>query len=1326
MNSSLLLPPLLPYLLAAALVCEAAAAPPPAAPPSGAKEKPAATGKPAAKGKAAAKAAKEAPPLKKALWLKHPTATASWDLRAGFEIPAEPVGATLAITADNGYELYLNGTRVGGDTRGSDAWHSVETYEVLPRLVRGANYVGVRATDSGGQRGVVAALRVTFRDREPLELVTNALWRATASAPPEDYSHPEYVEGPEWTGAVPAGRMGDAPWGDLTGGSAPARAREQVPAVALTPPGDGFRWPAGVVYVGDDCSTYVQERGDAWGVVFRVGGWTRAYTEFDLPCPSKIGRKLYALAPGPGASPRVILDAGPKGALGSPSVTFDGRAVLVALAKEGDAFFHIHRVPLDGSPPLALTDGPFHDIDPAELPDGRIVFTSTRLGSWEEYHQPPSRALFTMDADGGAIRPITFTPIFDNEPKVAADGSIVFIRSDNFFDRAKVETQLHSIRPDGTRGVTVAGANVGADYGSRLRRFGYGSPAPLPDGRLAFVSNQGNFVVVPGAPDSAAHRLPDGLAELAALPDGRLLATVLRPGARGAVSDLLAVVDPRDNSVVPVHESPGASIHSPVFLGARPRPPVLAEFVEPGASQPGATGFLLCENARFTTKTKAGWDNVRAVRILGARPVTVRSSHSHIVHIGHETVELGTVPLAADGSFHVEVPADMPLALQAVDAEGRSELNEMSWIYVRPGERRSCTGCHQPRESSPRPARQAGLAALLAPPLRALGEGEPHRFRGNNSGVTGMMDLQFERFRENASLNLHADDLAALLALLKSPDAPARMSAAQRLGLLRDRRAAPGLAGALADDDRETRVAAALALSSCGTRDSCGPLLVALGDADSAVAAAACLALENLTGHARPFDSSAPPQEREGQAGAWRAWLAANPWPSLEDALAARLDDPASRRRAAVALGHIGGETARAALRRFVTAESRTNPYPVFEKDNRTDRFTFDSDSPLNPRALQEAVRAIGHLGGPESVPFLAGLAAENCDPRTGNLFLAEAALEALGRSDPSAAEPALLDAFAGLREYWEYVGWFSDHNALYACHSSPLHARILHALDAAGSTKAAGIVPALLRSVPTDPDRALFLQNDDYETLAGRVVRRSGRAGEVVETCLALLGDEAAKPCPEIRAAIETTHRAWAGKPGPENRAAQVLSFVCRERSFEPRVRAAFERFLAMPEEPVERPLGHITWTPVRHWTLFYLGRTLGYLGDPASAAPLVAVLDDRLNEARHGRPDPAQPTVHLLHNDYTPCWRAAAAWALGRIGDAGATPVLLGALRNFDNAPDVRHAAAGALARMRDPAAADDLRALAEDYPEELTRRVLATAAGITGDPHANAETP
>jgi hypothetical protein len=109
-------------------------------------------------------------------------------------------------------------------------------------------------------------------------------------------------------------------------------------------------------------------------------------------------------------------------------------------------------------------------------------------------------------------------------------------------------------------------------------------------------------------------------------------------------------------------------------------------------------------------------------------------------------------------------------------------------------------------------------------------------------------------------------------------------------------------------------------------------------------------------------------------------------------------------------------------------------------------------------------------------------------------------------------------------------VGWYSDHEALYACHASPVHARVIEALDRIGSTRAGPIVPQIIRSVPTDPDRALFLETDTYELLAGRVIRRSGRGDELIETCLALLGDPAAKAAEDLRQALGATR----STPGP------------------------------------------------------------------------------------------------------------------------------------------------------------------------------------------------
>ena len=48
----------------------------------------------------------------------------------------------------------------------------------------------------------------------------------------------------------------------------------------------------------------------------------------------------------------------------------------------------------------------------------------------------------------------------------------------------------------------------------------------------------------------------------------------------------------------------------------------------------------------------------------------------------------------------LQVPADVPLALQVGDAEGRGLQTHTNWIQVRPGERRTCDGCHSPRRGA--------------------------------------------------------------------------------------------------------------------------------------------------------------------------------------------------------------------------------------------------------------------------------------------------------------------------------------------------------------------------------------------------------------------------------------------------------------------------------------------------------------------------------------------------------------------------------------------------------------------------------------------------
>jgi hypothetical protein len=73
---------------------------------------------------------------------------------------------------------------------------------------------------------------------------------------------------------------------------------------------------------------------------------------------------------------------------------------------------------------------------------------------------------------------------------------------------------------------------------------------------------------------------------------------------------------------------------------------------------------------------------------------------------------IGYVPIEPDGSVRVQVPADTPIAVQVVDAEGRAFQTHTNWIQVRPGERRTCDGCHSPRRGG---ALNSGAVAETMP-----------------------------------------------------------------------------------------------------------------------------------------------------------------------------------------------------------------------------------------------------------------------------------------------------------------------------------------------------------------------------------------------------------------------------------------------------------------------------------------------------------------------------------------------------------------------------------------------------------------------------------
>jgi hypothetical protein len=61
----------------------------------------------------------------------------------------------------------------------------------------------------------------------------------------------------------------------------------------------------------------------------------------------------------------------------------------------------------------------------------------------------------------------------------------------------------------------------------------------------------------------------------------------------------------------------------------------------------------------------------------------------------------GTVPVEADGSAYFTAPAERPIYFQALDDQHNEVQRMRSYIHLQPGERLSCVGCHEPRNSAP-------------------------------------------------------------------------------------------------------------------------------------------------------------------------------------------------------------------------------------------------------------------------------------------------------------------------------------------------------------------------------------------------------------------------------------------------------------------------------------------------------------------------------------------------------------------------------------------------------------------------------------------------
>jgi hypothetical protein len=380
-----------------------------------------------------------------------------------------------------------------------------------------------------------------------------------------------------------------------------------------------------------------------------------------------------------------------------------------------------------------------------------------------------------MDADGFNLTPIATNIGRDNEPAVLSDGRIVFSRLEVFYSRNKTELTLHAAHPDGTQDVVL----YGPERRTYWRNLDHGPPTPadgqeaplthrvlrmtqpqsMPNGKDIVVVTQGGLVLVGANRHSERHITPDFRERSYTTPyplvDGTILcASTWKKEDRDDVDLGLYRFDPVSGELDLIYNDPTAADFEPRPILKRPRPRAIHANVTPG----DYSCRFACSSA-FHSQVEDVRVRGRYVRLIEGVPVVARHSTQTNDwevwknHGGTFARVLGVAPLAADGSFYVEAPADRLLHFQVLDSDRRVMGNQLTWIYARPGETKSCVGCHE----HPHGTTRAGIGqALRAAPLKFLPRDDNFTYRAK-AWFKGHLPSEIEeRTRTIRAVNLLA------------------------------------------------------------------------------------------------------------------------------------------------------------------------------------------------------------------------------------------------------------------------------------------------------------------------------------------------------------------------------------------------------------------------------------------------------------------------------------------------------------------------------------------------------------------------------------------
>ena len=445
------------------------------------------------------------------------------------------------------------------------------------------------------------------------------------------------------------------------------------------------------------------------------------------------------------------------GSFWRPDVSYDGKKVLFCFKPHNEKSFNLYEIGADGVEATQLTSGPYDDLDPIYLPDGKHIIFSTTRGHTYVRCMPPTNAyvLARCKSDGTDIYLISRNNEPDYVASVMNDGRIIYTRWE-YTDKPLWRAMgFWTVNPDGTQVNTFWGnQSVWPDLlkdarsipGSRRVMFtgsahhnwfsgsvGIIDPGKgfnFPDGLTKVTADvawpeSGNGPVDPvESPDYhssgryGAYYSPVPLSEMDFIVSAR----------RGA-KFVLYLMDVEGNREL-IYEGVNNIFHA-LPLAARPVPPVHLDRVAwpKAAERFKPRGGVIYSNNVYQGAPKELQGKARFLRVLSIDHKTYTYWHkrpylstgpvvSGVQSDGVKRV-LGTVPIAADGSVAFHAPSGIALHFQLLDENYLALQTMRSFTGVMPGETLGCLGCHERQTATPAaPGRAQALAnpATITPP----------------------------------------------------------------------------------------------------------------------------------------------------------------------------------------------------------------------------------------------------------------------------------------------------------------------------------------------------------------------------------------------------------------------------------------------------------------------------------------------------------------------------------------------------------------------------------------------------------------------------------